>query len=170
MNNDSAIVNKVQSSGIVTLDLSDFLSGINLSDIEISQWFWQGLALREKEFRAHLDHHDWDAYVGKAVCLWSSVDAIIPHWAWMLVTSRLSGIAYQVHVCTPNEHPVRLIESAVYAINPQDYADARVVIKGCGELELPAHVYSAITAKLQPVVKSLMFGEPCSTVPVWKRK
>jgi len=169
MSNTGEIVNKVAASGIVTLDLKDLLPNVPLVSIDISQWFWQGMLLKEKEFRAHLDAHDWQQYQGAAVSVWSSQDAIVPHWAWMLVASKLSGIVHGLTVCQPENHASQLIEAAVRALDATAYDDARVVIKGCGDIVVSPGVYAALTQKLLPVVKSLMFGEPCSTVPVWKR-
>jgi hypothetical protein len=128
------------------------------------------MLLKEKEFRSSLENHDWEQYRNKQVALFCSTDAIIPMWAYMLVASRLSSIASSVFEGTKEELFKKLFIENIGAINTIELEDKRVVIKGCGEKEILPYAYTAITNHLLPVVKSLMYGEPCSTVPVYKKK
>ena len=128
------------------------------------------LILKEKDFRTALLQIDWNQYTDKIVGIFCSTDAIIPMWANMLIVSYLQPVAKLVYF--GDEHKVReqLILEKINEVNPLDYTDQRVVIKGCGETKIEESAYVAITQKLRPTVKSIMFGEPCSTVPVFKRK
>ena len=128
------------------------------------------LILKEKEFRASLNEIDWSIYQNKMVGIFCSTDAIIPMWANMLIVSNLQPVAKAVYFGDANRVREQLIVEKITTINALDYQDQRVVIKGCGETPIHESAYIAITQKLRPVVKSIMFGEPCSTVPVFKRK
>lgn len=165
------LVNKVAESGILTLNLEQFLpeqSSVKVFDLK--PFLFREMILREKDFRAALPLHDWEQYRGKYVAILCSTDAIIPMWAYMLVASMLNGIALSVFSGTGEQLAERLLLDNIESIDIANYHDKRVVIKGCGDIPLPESAFIAITYKLQPVVKSLMYGEPCSTVPVFKRK
>lgn len=163
------IVNRIANSGIVNLDLEDYLSDIAFAEIDLADQLWQGLALREKDFRAWIGGHDWKTYHNKVVALHCSADAIVPAWAYMLVSASLSGIAQSVQMGSLNIAKERYVISRIEDLVETDFTDSRVVVKGCGDEGFSPAVYMALTSKLQPVVKSLMYGEPCSTVPVYKR-
>jgi hypothetical protein len=165
------ILNKVAESGLVSLDLQDFLPVVGeQAMIDLKDFLFMGLILKEKDFRTALQNYDWSAFAGKKVAVYCSADAIIPAWAYMLVASYLQPVAGFVFLGDPAALGKRLLLDAIAALPAEEYADKRVVIKGCGDSEIPPDAYLAITLKLRPVVKSIMYGEPCSTVPVFKRK
>ena len=165
----SDIVNKVQKSGIITLDLEEMYPQGSRIVIDLADQLWEGLALKEKDFRAWVKEHDWSQYTNAFVSVDCSVDAIIPTWAYMLVAVQLEPVAQLV--TAGNEHDLErsIFTRFISELDPTTYQDARVVVKGCSKLPVPLSAYSELTAKLRPVVKSLMFGEPCSTVPLYKK-
>lgn len=164
------INNKVADSGIITLDLASFLPSDEIVIFDIKPFLFMELILKEKEFRASLNTIDWSVYQEKVVGIFCSTDAIIPMWANMLIVSNLQPVAKSVYFGDTNNVRAQLIVEKISEINSADYQDQRVVIKGCGETPIHESAYIAITQKLRPAVKSIMFGEPCSTVPVYKRK
>jgi hypothetical protein len=164
------IVNKVAESGLITLDLEDFYPKDEIMGFDLKEYLFMGMILKEKDFRAALQNLDWETFRGKMVAVYCSADAIIPLWAYMLVSTNLSGIANKVFAGTPDEMRKQLFIEKIREINNTEYKDQRVIIKGCGDLDIGDYAYVEITNKLTPVVKSLMYGEPCSTVPVYKKK
>jgi hypothetical protein len=162
------LINRVEQSGLVQLDLSRLAAAIPQADLDLAPVLWQGLALREKDYRAWLKQLDLASFDGCAVALHCSADATIPAWAWMLATNALSPVAHSVHGCAPQDVDGPLLLSIVDKLDIEIYRDARVVVKGCGSHTGPAPLMRLIE-RLRPVVKSLMFGEPCSTVPIYKR-
>jgi hypothetical protein len=162
--------NKVAESGIITLNLEDYFPVEQICSFDIKDFLFMEMLLKEKEYRAALDNHDWNQYANKHVAVFCSTDAIIPMWAYMLIATRLSTVAKSVLEGTKEELFKELFLNNINAIDATAFEDKRVVIKGCGEKEIPAYAYTAITNKLIPKVKSLMYGEPCSTVPVYKKK
>lgn len=162
--------NKVAESGIVTIDLASLLPSNDILVFDIKPYLFMELILKEKDFRAALLITDWTKYQDKIVGIICSADAIIPMWANMLVVSALNPYATAVYFGDEkNIREQQLIES-ITKLNVTDYTNQRVVIKGCGETFIGESAYIAITQKLRPLVKSIMYGEPCSTVPVYKRK
>lgn len=170
MSEKETIVNKVAKSGLVVLEMDSFLPEETPVEIDIANQLWEGFALKEKDFRAYVDNTDWESFLGKNVVVYCSVDAIIPNWAYMLIATRLAPYAKEVHFGTPDSYTATVVAKRIAQLNTDSYRDARVIIKGCGRGNLDFAAYGQITAKLTPVVKSIMFGEPCSTVPVFKRK
>ena len=164
------IKNKVKESGLIQLDLADVKPRIEIVGIDISSVLWQGLILKEKEFRNWVKDHDWNTYHGKAVFVHCSADAIIPTWAYMLIASNLSGIAHEWIIGSKEELIKSLIVSNVKKIDTTSMKDGRVIIKGCSDIPYPDFAMVELMKCIQPVVKSIMYGEPCSTVPVFKRK
>lgn len=165
------IVNKIAESGIVTLNLESYLPAENsIAVFDLKPFLFKEMILREKDFREALPQHDWLQYEGKHVAITCSADAIIPMWAYMLVVTNLSGIAASVFSGTKEELINQLTVSTIEKIDAGEYEDKRVVIKGCGDIAIDPSAFIAISGKLRPVVKSLMYGEPCSTVPVYKKK
>lgn len=163
------IVNKVAESGIITLDLTSYLPAeTNLASFDLKPFLYMEMILREKDYRAALQTHDWSQYADKHVAVFCSADAIVPVWAYMLAASYLQPVAQEVFFGTPAEMANSIIRANVAAIDKAEYSDKRVVIKGCGDTPVPESAYVAITQHLRPVVKSLMYGEPCSTVPIYK--
>jgi hypothetical protein len=163
-------VNKVAESGIITLDLAKYLPGeSDIAAFDMKPFLFREMILREKDYRAALPTTDFQAYAGKHVALYCSVDAIIPVWAYMLAASALQPLAASTYFGTPEELKKHLVLQTIAGIDIAEYTDKRVVIKGCGDTPIPDAAYVAITAHLRGVVKSLMYGEPCSTVPVYKK-
>lgn len=163
-------VNKVAASGIQTLDLETLLPAEAVEIFDLKDHLFMGLILKEKDFREALKNLDWNHYQDKAVAITCSVDAIIPVWAYMLVSTYLQPVANQIYVGTAAELQKHLFLKNIAALDVQPYVDQRVVVKGCGDVAIEPYAYAAITAALRPVAKSVMYGEPCSTVPVYKKK
>lgn len=163
------IVNKVAESGILTLNLEQFIPD-NMASFDLKPFLFMELILKEKDFRAALLTHDWNQYHQKSVALFCSVDAIIPVWAYMLVTHYLQPHAARVLLANSEQARTQWTLDAIQDMDSSAYVNQRVVIKGCGEVAIPDAAYVAVTAKLRPVVRSLMYGEPCSTVPIFKQK
>ena len=166
----SEIVNKVAQSGIITLDLEDLVPERTESHIDIFNQLFQGLILREKDFRAWVKEHDWSLYADHNVALFCSSDAVIPTWAYMLVSSALQPYTKNVFFTNPENLSTLVAERVLASINEEDYTDKRVVIKGCGKRAISNHAYVLLTNKLVRTAKTVMFGEPCSTVPVYKQR
>lgn len=162
------IVNKVAESGIITIDLKDFYPQTEVVVIDMKHYLFRELILKEKDFRETLKNKDWSEYEGKNLAIANTADAIIPMWAYMLVTSYAEPFAAAIYFGSAKDFVQNSMLEKIAAISPEEYADKRIVIKGCGDVTIPEGAYIAITKKLRPVVKSLMFGEPCSTVPVYK--
>lgn len=166
---EADIVNRVANSGLVTLDLEAYYHPGERVVYDLKDNLYMGLILKEKEFRAFLKEHDWRQYTGKNVAITCTEDAIVPTWAYMLLTLQLQPYAHTVVFGTLADLEEKLYFDAIAAINPEAYRDARVVIKGCSKVAVPTSAYVEITRKLTPVVQSILFGEPCSTVPLYKR-
>lgn len=164
------LVNKVAQSGLITLDLEDFFPKEAIIAFDIKEFLFRGLILKELEFRAALKAHDWSAYKDKTVAVFCSTDAIIPQWAFMLVATYLSAQTTEIYFGTTEEVEQKLFLLNLKSIDATKYIDEKIIIKGCGTKTVTGEAYLEITKKLQPVVKSLMFGEACSTVPIYKRK
>jgi hypothetical protein len=163
------IVNKVAESGIITLDLAPFIPIDEVAVFDLKPFLFREMILREKEYRAALQTQDWKQYEAKHVAVLCSVEAIIPVWAYMLAAAYLEPVAASVCYGTAEDLVKALIYKRIEKIDATEYTDKRVVIKGCGETPVPEAAYVAITQRLRPYVKSLMYGEPCSTVPIYKK-
>lgn len=168
MNIDTNIVNKVAESGLISFDLATIRPKGERIVYDLAQNLFQGLILREKEFRLFLKEHDWLQYQDKHVALMCSVDAIVPQWAYMLLVAKLQRYAQTVSYGDLQQLEVLLFDQAINKLDEQAFIDQKVVIKGCAGVEIPLSAYVALTAKLSPIVSSLMYGEPCSTVPIIK--
>ncbi len=164
------IVNKVAESSIITLDLEQFYPKGEIAVFDMKDHLFMGLILKEKDFRTALQNLDWEQYRDKNVAVTCSADAIIPVWAYMLVASYLQPVAKEIIFGDENTLVKEIISRNVAAIDTAEYTDKRVVVKGCGEIKIPDAIYMEVTAKLRPVAKSIMYGEPCSTVPIYKKK
>ena len=162
--------NKVAESGLLTIDLASLLPSNEIILFDIKPYLFKELILKEKEFRASLLNIDWSIYQDKIVGIVCSTDAIIPMWANMLIVSSLHPYAKAVYFGDENKVREQLLQESISKINTELYIDQRVVVKGCGETPIGESAYIAITQKLRPLVKSIMYGEPCSTVPVYKKK
>lgn len=164
------IVNKVAASGLITLNLEQFYHPGERVIYDIKDNLFHGLMLREKDFREFLKTYNWSSFTGKNVGIICSADAIVPTWAYMLLANKIKPYANEVVFGGLEVLETVLFNRELAKIDLSAYKDGRVVIKGCGDLDVPVSAYVEITALLTPVVKSIMYGEPCSTVPVFKRK
>ena len=165
-----AIVNKVAESGLVSIDLENYYPKGEIAVFDMKDHLFMGMILKEKDFREALKNLDWSIYKDKYVAVTCTADAVIPVWAYMLVASNLSGVAKDFIMGDEKELHRTLFIKNLSAINTDEFADKRIVIKGCGETPIGEFAYTEITKILRPVVKSIMYGEPCSTVPVYKKK
>jgi hypothetical protein len=163
------IRNKVKESSLVQLDLAAFKPKQPLVGIDLSEQLWQGLVLKEKDFRFWIKNHHWSQYTGNAVYIFCSTDAIIPTWAYMLVSSALQKENVYSQVGSELELAKALIQEEICSIPTDEIQDRRVIIKGCADIQDPAFAMSYLVRFLQPYVKSIMYGEPCSTVPIFKK-
>jgi Protein of unknown function (DUF2480) len=162
------IINKVSQSTLLTLDLEQFYPKENIRIFDLKPFLFMDLILKEKDFRNALSASDWTIYKDEIVGIHCSADAVVPVWAFMLVTSYLQPYAKEVIMGDEKEVLRQVITNRIQAINPKEYKDKRVVVKGCGEKPVGDFAYLEITKLLRPVAKSIMYGEPCSTVPVFK--
>ena len=162
-------VNKVAESGLITIDLETWYPKEEIVVLDLKDYLFMGMIVKEKEFRESLKKTDWGLYRNKMVSVICSADAIIPSWAFMLVASYLQPVCKELSLATPEEMRKLMFLRNLQTINPADYKDQRVIIKGCGDTPIGDFAYLEATKILRPVVRSLMYGEPCSTVPVFKR-
>ena len=167
---EDIIINKVAQSAIETLDLERFYPEGETIIFDLKQYLFMELILKEKEYREQLKNTNWETYKEKIVCITCSADAIIPLWAYMLAVTYLQPVSKEVMAGTEEFVHEYLFLKNIAAININEYAGKRIVIKGCGEKQIPASIYAEITKRLRPVAKSIMYGEPCSTVPVYKQR
>jgi hypothetical protein len=167
---EELIINKVANSGLITFDLEDLYHRGERVVYDLKDNLFMGMILKEKDFREFLKNHDWTQYAGKNIAITCSEDAIVPTWAYMLLTLKLQPVANLVVFGTLEELENKLFFDALNKVDVETFRGARVVVKGCSKVPVPTAAYVEITRLLQPVVQSLMFGEPCSTVPLYKRK
>ena len=163
-------VNKVAESGLITIDLENWYPKGEIAVLDLKDYLFMGMIVKEKEFRDSLKNTDWEIYRNKMVSVICSADAIIPSWAFMLVASYLQPVCKELALATPDEMRKQVFLRNIQSINSMDYKDQRVIIKGCGDTPIGDFAYLEITRILRPVVRSLMYGEPCSTVPVFKKQ
>lgn len=163
------LVNRVANSSLTTLDLETLYPSGEVVAFDLKDYLFMGLILKEKDFREALKTHDWSQYKGKNLAVFCSADAIIPMWAYMLVATYAAEIANDVALCTPEQYVETAFVKKIAALDLSAYEGKRLVIKGCSNKPVPPSAYLEITRRLQPTAQSIMFGEPCSTVPVYKR-
>ncbi|WP_205959930.1 DUF2480 family protein [Flammeovirga aprica] len=163
------IVNRVAQSALISFDLEDIRAEGERVLIDIKEQLFQGLILREKDFRAFIKEHDWSQYQDKHVAVTCSEDVVIPTWAYMLLTTRLEKYATTIVFGDLTRLEEKLFEKAIAALDTEQFVDKPVVVKGCSKEEVPVTAYVDITEKLRPIAKTIMFGEPCSTVPIYKK-
>ncbi len=163
-------VNKVAASGLITFNLEDYLDENERVLYDIKDNLFQGLILREKDFRAMVKEHNWQQYEGKNIAITCSSDAIVPTWAYMLLANRMQPYAKEIVFGDLQTLELVLFRKSLQNIDLSVFKDQRVVIKGCGNPMVPVAAYVEITTLLSPLVKSIMYGEPCSTVPIYKKK
>lgn len=164
------IVNKVAQSGLITFDLADLYPKGERVLYDIKQHLFHELVLREKDFREVIKQIDWSTYQGKYVAITCSTDAIVPTWAYMLLANKLAPYTAATIFGSLETLETVLFDRALATLNMETYRDQRVVVKGCGEIPIPVSAFVELTTRLSAVAKSIMYGEPCSTVPIYKRK
>ena len=169
-NPDSApLVNRVAQSGLITFVLEDLAPNHEIISFDLAEFLWQGLVVKEKEYRSALKELDTSQYADASVCLYCSADAIIPTWAFMLAASKLQDVAGEVFMGTQEQYLSTWFARQIANLDLDEFKDARMVVKGCARERVPESAYVDLITKLQPVARSIMYGEPCSTVPVYKR-
>jgi hypothetical protein len=164
------IVNKVKQSKLETVDLEKFADGILLRELDLKDFLFHGMILKEAEFREKTEAHDWEQYKGAYLTVYCSTDAIIPKWAYMLVVQHANEFAIDVLFGQKPEALSQIFRQKLDGVNWEYYADRFVLLKGCSKMDVPADVYMYATKKLLPHVKKLMYGEACSNVPVYRKK
>lgn len=164
------IINRVANSGLITLDLSDYAPKEDILIFDVKDLLYEGIFLKEKDFRSSLKEFDFSKYKGRSVALYCSTEAIIPMWAYMLISSYLTPICSSLYFGTKEEVFQNILLKNILDINSEKFKEKKVIIKGCGNIPLSESLYVAVTQKLQKSVSSLMFGEACSAVPVYKKK
>jgi hypothetical protein len=164
------IINRVANSKLVTFNLEDLYPKGERVAFDISQWLLEGIVLRETDFREKASNHNWAQYQNKYVALFCSTDAIVPGWAYLLLSLHLSPFAAKVTVGSLEELESILFAELLLNLDVSEYADKPVIIKGCAHKPIPQNAYVLLAQKLQPFAKSIMYGEACSSVPLFKRK
>jgi hypothetical protein len=164
------IINKVANSSLITIDLEDFYPDGPRVVFDLKDWLYEEIILREKDFRQNLKDHDWSQYEGKYVAMTCTADAIVPSWAYLLVATYLQPVAKKVVHGTLAELDQVLYTEMIKDLPLEDYQDGKIIVKGCSKKPVPDSAYIQLIEKLQPVANSLMFGEACSTVPLYKKK
>jgi len=170
MEEEMEIINRVANSALQVFDLEDYYPEGERVGLDISGWLLEGLVLREKDFRESLKNHNWQQYTGNFVAVHCSTDAIVPAWAYMLVTVYLQPFAKKVIQGTPEQLNILIYQEILDGLNYAEYEGKPVIIKGCSHKPVPQEAYVMASQKLLPVAKSIMFGEACSSVPLYKRK
>ena len=163
------ITNKVSTSGLITIDPADFYIEGERVLFDVKSLLVEEFLLREKDFREFVKNNDWSLYKGKFVAITCSNDAIVPVWAYMLLASALQPYAAEIVFGTIEDLESILFSKQLSRLPVEEYRDQRIVIKGCGDVSVPVSAYMELTRILKPIVKSIMYGEPCSTVPVYKK-
>lgn len=166
---DQPLVNRVAQSSLITINLEEYLPKEEIVGFDLKDFLFRELLLREKDFRAALKEHDWTHYQNKTLAVFCSSDAIIPQWAYMLVAAYAVEEAHTVSMGSPDEVLSNLTSAKLKEIQGDTFEGKRIVVKGCSDKEVPTSAYLEITKILQPFAQSIMYGEPCSTVPIFKR-
>lgn len=163
------IINRVAQSPLITFDLADYWDAGERVELDIKDQLFRGMILREKDFRAWVKEHDWSQYQGKYLAVFCSIDAIIPVWAYMLIATRAEPFAKFLVFGSVHELNRHLFEQALSKIDFQQFQGKKIVVKGCGDIDVPTAVYVDLTRRLRPYADKIMYGEPCSTVPLYKK-
>lgn len=164
------IINRVANSKLITIDLEDFYPSGNRVVFDIKDWLFQEIILKEKDFREYVKTHDWSQYQNSYVALTCSSDAIIPSWAYLLVSAELYNYTKKVVVGDLELLETVIFQDIINQLDVSEYQDKPIIIKGCADKPIPASAYTLLIEKIQPIAKTLMFGEACSTVPLYKKK
>jgi hypothetical protein len=163
------IVNKVAQSGLLTLDLESLVEDVRIDTFDIKDHLHMEYVLREDDFRASLDAYDWSVHAGRHLAVTCSNDAIVASWAFMLVAAKATGIVADVRYGTADQVILEILDGRLDAVDWSAYAGKRVLVKGCGKMNLPQGAYVRATSRLVAVADRVMYGEACSFVPVWRR-
>jgi Protein of unknown function (DUF2480) len=163
------IINRVAASPLVTFDLEELYAKGDRMVFDIKEQLFEGVMLKEKDFRAFIKNHDWSQYQGKNMAIICSADAIVPTWAYMLLSVALQPVASSIIFGSLAELESHLFNQSLSAINWQQYKDVKVVIKGCSKVAVPISAYVEVTNRLRPIAAGIMYGEACSTVPLYKK-
>lgn len=163
------IINRVQKSGIITIDFEDVDVPDNIEEIDVKNWLHEGFYLKEKDFRDSIKAHDWEKYKNAFVFIHCSSDAIIPTWAYMLISTKIQEFTDKAVIGNKDKIYELIFEDYISSLNFSKYKDKSVIIKGCSSKIIPLSAYHKITVKLKPFVKSVMYGEACSAVPIFKK-
>lgn len=164
------IVNRIQNSGLMAIDLADYRPDeASLVPFDFAPRLWNELILKEKDFRVFLAEHDWNEYEGKHVYLFCSVEAILPSWAYMIVSSKLIGKAASITIGDRNDARQAAMTATIRSLDLEQFRDGKLIVKGCSDIPNPEAIMSLFLEQIQPVCASVMYGEPCSTVPIFKR-
>ena len=166
---DQPLVNRVANSGLITIKLEEFFPPQELAIFDLKDYLFIEMILKEKDFREALKEHNWEQYQGKILLVYCSADAVIPVWAYMLVATYAAPYAKDIFQGTADDFYRSYFLRQLDQLDMEQYRDQRLVIKGCSDHPVPPAAYLEITRKLQPLAKSIMYGEPCSTVPVYKQ-
>jgi len=164
------IKNRVAESNLVTIDLEVFYPEGKRHSLDISEFLFGGTVLREKDFREQVQNYDWNQYQGQYIALTNTFEAIIPAWAFMLLTVQLTFVAKKIVLGNLEQLENQIFYEIISNLNLSEYHKKRVIIKGCSNKQIPENAYILITQMLQPIAKSIMYGEACSSVPLYKRK
>lgn len=170
VNSELIIENKVAGSGLITLNLEDYFDKTPRAELDIKPWLFREMILKEKDFREYVKQHNWEQYAGKHVAVFCSTDAIIPTWAYMLIAIQLQPFAKRIVFGTPETLNTLLYEEAINAIDFAQFEGKRMIVKGCSDVPVPVQAYVEVTRRLMPFAKSIMYGEACSNVPLFKQK
>lgn len=166
---EEEIVNRVAASPLVTFNLEEYYPVGEIAEIDLKDILFQGLILREKDLRDFIKTHNWSGYQDKNVAVFCSADAVIPTWAYMLIGIALQPFVRMTVFGSRNDLLARLFEEKLQNVNWEQFQDKKVVIKGCSDVHVPESAYLYSAARLRPIAASIMYGEPCSTVPLYKR-
>jgi len=163
------IINRVANSKLVTIDLEELYPNGKRVLFDIKDWLFEELVLREKDFRENAKNHDWSQYQGNFIALSCSSDAIVPAWAYMLLTTYLEPYALKIVIGNLDTLETSIYQDIINTMDFSEYSDKPIIIKGCSNKPVPANAYIMLTNKLRPVAKSIMYGEACSSVPLFKK-
>lgn len=166
----SEIINKVENSSLVQIDLASFYPHGKRATFDLKPWLFEELILKEKDFRESVKNHDWEQYQDQFVAITCSADVIIPSWAFLLIAITIEPYAKKAVYGNQENLETVLFEEVFSTHDFTQYQDAKVIVKGCGHLPIPQQAYVSYMTKLKPFASSIMFGEPCSSVPLFKRK
>ena len=164
------IVNRVANSGLISFDLEEYYPKGKRVTIDLKDWLFEGLVLKEKDFRIAVSNYDWSQYQGQYVAIYCSADAIVPVWSYMLICNSIKPFAKKIIKGSKEDLESFIFQEIINNIDTKPFKNQRVIIKGCSNLPIPENAYISITNKLSTVAKSLMYGEACSYVPIFKRK